>query len=175
MTDEAITEDLGEGVEVEAKPREGGMSGKKLVLFILLPLVLVLGGATGAYVAGALDPLLGTAEDQGEAAAQGKAAPAVFYDLPEMLVNLNGGGRKTSYLKISVSLELEDAGTLEYVDQVLPRIVDHFQVYLRELRIEDLNGSAGLQRLREELLLRVNAATQPAVVKDVLFKEMLIQ
>ncbi len=175
MVDQAITEDPGEGVEAEAKPRESGMSGKKLVLFIVLPLVLVLGGAAGAYVAGVLDPLLGKAEEQKDGAAQAKAAPAVFYDLPEMLVNLNGGGRKASYLKISVSLELEDAATLEHVDQVLPRIVDSFQVYLRELRIEDLNGSAGLQRLREELLLRVNAATQPAVVRDVLFKEMLIQ
>ena len=175
MTDEAITEDLGEGVEVEAKPREGGMSGKKLVLFIVLPLVLVLGGATVTYVAGVLDPLLGKSEEQGEEAAQAKATPAVFYDLPEMLVNLNGGGRKASYLKISVSLELEDAGTLEHVDQVLPRIVDSFQVYLRELRLEDLQGSAGLLRLKEELLVRINATARPIKVKDVLFKEMLVQ
>ncbi len=175
MSDQAITEDLGDGVEVEAKPREGGLSGKKLVLFIVLPLLLVLGGAAGAYVAGVLDPLLGKDEKVQEEADQAKVSPAVFYDLPEMLVNLNGGGRKATYLKISVSLELEDAATMDLVDQVLPRIVDSFQVYLRELRTEDLNGSAGLQRLREELLLRVNAATQPAEVKDVLFKEMLIQ
>jgi flagellar FliL protein len=176
MVGQAVTEDLGEGIEVEATPREGGMSGKKLVLFIVLPLVLLLGGSAGAYFAGLLDPLLGTAEEhEEEEAAEAVVAPAVFYDLPEMLVNLNGGGRKSSYLKITVSLELEDAGALEQIDRVLPRIVDNFQVYLRELRIEDLSGSAGLQRLREELLLRVNTATQPAVVKDVLFKEMLIQ
>ena len=92
-----------------------------------------------------------------------------------MLVNLNTGGRKTNYLKITVSLELESDAALEQINQVLPRIVDSFQVYLRELRVEDLSGSAGLQRLREELLLRVNAAAHPAVIKDVLFKEMLVQ
>jgi flagellar FliL protein len=57
----------------------------------------------------------------------------------------------------------------------MPRIMDNFQVYLRELRIEDLKGSAGMYRLREELLVRVNAAAAPAKVRDVLFKEMLVQ
>ena len=61
------------------------------------------------------------------------------------------------------------------MESVLPRVVDKFQVYLRELRIEDLSGSAGMQRLREELLLRVNSAVRRGTVKDVLFKEMLVQ
>ncbi len=64
---------------------------------------------------------------------------------------------------------------MEKLESILPRIVDNFQVYLRELRVEDLNGSAGLQRLREDLLLRVTNAAAPAVVKDVLFRELLIQ
>jgi len=66
----------------------------------------------------------------------------------------------------------EDVAQLE---KSKSRIVDSFQVYLRELRIEDLAGSAGIQRLREELLLRVNAAASPTVIGDVLFKEMLVQ
>ena len=75
----------------------------------------------------------------------------------------------------SFTLELAAEADIEHLEQVLPRIVDNFQVYLRELRIEDLKGSAGIYRLREELLLRVNAAAYPAEVRDVLFKEMLIQ
>ncbi len=172
MTDEAATEDIGDGIEPEAKSQDGGMSGKALVLFVILPILLILGGAGGAYFAGLLDPLLAEKQEEEEILATGQT---VFYDLPEMLVNLSGSGRKSSYLKISLSLELENPAAMVRVDQVLPRIVDNFQVYLRELRIEDLNGSAGLQRLREELLLRVNTAVQPVVVRDVLFKEMLIQ
>ena len=38
------------------------------------------------------------------------AKPAVFFNMPEMLVNLNTAGKRTSFLKISVSLELENAG-----------------------------------------------------------------
>ena len=173
MADEAISEDIGEDVEVEAKPAGKGMSGKKLVLFVVAPIVLLLLAGGGAYFMG----LFGSAspEAEGEMAEEGPMQPAIFYDLPEMLVNLNSGGRTSSFLKISVSLEIESEGDRKRLDDALPRIIDNFQIYLRELRIEDLSGSAGMQRLREELLLRVNSAVRPTVVRDVLFKEMLVQ
>ena len=92
-----------------------------------------------------------------------------------MLVNLNGNGRRANYLKLIVSLELSDDENIKELEDAMPRIIDNFQVYLRELRVEDLHGTAGMQRLREELLLRVNAATKSGQVRDVLFKEMLVQ
>src|SRR3546814_8026803 len=94
--------------------------------------------------------------------------PSVFYELPEMLVNLNSAGKKSNFLKILVSLELDSAESVHEVEAVLPRIVDSFQVYLRELRIDDLRGSAGLYRLREALPLRGNAAVEPVKGTDVL-------
>ncbi len=184
MADQAVTQDLGD-VEIEATPK-GGLNGKKLVLFIILPVLLLLGGLGGAYVAGLLDPLLGKGEEHA-AAEDPHAAPAegehgepgvpmtVFYDMPQMLVNLNTGTRKNNYLKIAISLELTSQEDLAKLETLLPRVVDNFQVYLRELRVEDLRGSAGVQRLREELLMRVNTAVHPVVVKDVLFKEILVQ
>lgn len=162
-----------DGVEIQVKPR-GGLNGKKLVLFIILPLLLVGGGGTAAYVMGLFDQLLGVgaAKETHEAV---EAGPSVYYELPEMLINLNSTGKKSNFLKITVSLELDDAESVKAVEAVLPRIIDSFQVYLRELRIDDLRGSAGLYRLREELLLRVNAAVDPVKVRDVLFREMLVQ
>ena len=166
--------------EIAMEAKKGGMSGKKLVLFVVLPLLLVSGGGASAFFMGALDGLLGKEAAAPEVAAIDSAASptageGVFFDLQEMLVNLNTGGRKTHYLKISVSLEVGSEDDVLQLQRVMPRIVDSFQVYLRELRIEDLHGSAGLQRLREELLLRVNSAAQPTVVRDVLFREMLVQ
>ena len=79
------------------------------------------------------------------------------------------------FLKIKISLEIADPADIDTVNQLLPRIVDNFQVYLRELRVQELQGSAGMYRLHEELLRRVNIAVRPAKVKDVLFKEMLVQ
>ena len=97
------------------------------------------------------------------------------FEIPDLIVNLNTSGRKSAFLKIKISLEITDPADIDTINQMLPRIVDNFQVYLRELRIDDLQGSAGMYRLHEELLRRVNIAVRPAKVKDVLFKEMLVQ
>jgi flagellar FliL protein len=170
----------------------GGKGGKKkLILFIVLPLLLVIGAGAGAYFSGLLDGLLhkgASTEAPAPEAAKPKAEKkeagpeqptevqaAVFYDLPEILVNLNSTGRKQNFLKIRVSLELESALDVGKIEAVMPRIIDNFQVYLRELRVDDLQGSAGMLRLREELMTRVNNAVKPAKVNDVLFKEMLVQ
>jgi len=173
MADQAMTQDLGD-VEIEATPR-GGLNGKKLVLFIILPLLLLIGGLGGAYFAGLLDPLLGKHEAPVEEKHDAVVPQTVFFDLPQMLVNLNTGGKKNNYLKIAISLELTSEADRAQLETLLPRVVDNFQVYLRELRVDDLRGSAGVQRLREELLMRVNTAVHPVEVKDVLFKEMLVQ
>ena len=171
MTDATLDADA-----AAAAPSRKRLSGKKLVLFVVLPLLLLIGAGGGAYMflAGG-----GEAHEETEASPeeqkQAASANAVFYELPEMLVNLNAGGKQTNYLRIRVALELQGADQVGKLEAVLPRIVDHFQVYLRELRLEDLNGSAGIVRLKEELLTRVSVAAPDAKVNDVLFKEMLVQ
>jgi len=115
-------------------------------------------------------------ESGGHEGSGSAAAPSsVFMDLPDMLVNLQSTGRKQSFLKIHVALELDNPMDQPKVDAVMPRIVDSFQVYLRELRTDDLQGAAGMHLLREELLSRVSLAVQPVKVKDILFREILIQ
>ena len=95
--------------------------------------------------------------------------------MPDILVNLRTDTARPTFLKLTVSLEIEKPEDRAEIDRLLPRVIDTFQVYLRELRAEQLQGSAGLFRLREELLARVNAAVRPTRVNDVLFKEMLVQ
>ncbi len=92
-----------------------------------------------------------------------------------MVVNLGAGPKKRTYLKLQISLELDTGENLDELERILPRVVDHFQVYLRELRVDDLHGSAGVYRLKEELLRRVSVAAYPVLIRDVLFKEMLVQ
>lgn len=123
-----------------------------------------------------LDPF-GLRGGNEKAAKHGAPAPQAtyFYDLPEMLVNLNSAGERPSFLKLQVVLELRDPDAAHRLEPLLPRIVDAFQVYLRQLRVADLNGSAGMLRLKEELLRRVNLAVAPMTVEGVLFKEMIVQ
>ncbi len=169
-------EDDGEGVDGEAPVRARRLPGKKLVLFIALPMLLIGLAGAGVYFSGLADSLIGAEENEGELLTEEEEeGPSVYYEIPDMLVNLNSSGRKTGYLKISVSVEVGSKADAEQIEAVLPRIVDSFQVYLRELRVEDLSGSAGLQRLREELLMRVSNAVAPTAVRDILFREMLIQ
>ena len=177
MSDDDVEGDVDEGEAGESDEEGGGrrISGAKIALFAGLPLLLIIGGVAGAFFTGLLDPLLGAESASDDHEESPLAATVLFYDLPEMLVNLNTGGKQTNYLKIKVSLEVENEAMLAQLESLLPRVVDNFQVYLRELRVEDLNGSAGLYRLKEELLVRVNMAIKPHKVNDVLFREMLVQ
>lgn len=183
----------------EIVPIDGdNKKSKKKLIMIIVPIVLLLGGGAGAYFTGLLDKLLGksaeTSEAHAEAGAEGHdkeagkeevkldehgkpIVPEVsFLKIPDMIVNLNtedGGAQR--YLRLSVQLELESAADVAAVEKVLPRVVDQFQTYLRELRVQDLRGSKGIYRLQLELLNRVNQAAAPTAVKDVLFQEILIQ
>jgi flagellar FliL protein len=104
------------------------------------------------------------------------AKPPAFVDVPDMLVNLVGApGERVQYLKVKVVLEVKEEKQIEVIKPSMPRVTDIFQTYLRELRPSDINGSAGLFRLKEELTRRVNAAVAPSQVNAVLFKEIVVQ
>jgi flagellar FliL protein len=157
---------------------EGKKKNLKMVLFIAVPLLLLIVGGAGLYFTGMLDKLTGGESSESEHADGKNAAPAevAFLKIPDLIVNLStpeGGAPR--YLRLSVQLELASQADVAAVEKVLPRVVDQFQTYLRELRVQDLHGSKGMYRLQMELLSRVNAAAAPIQVKDVLFQEILIQ
>ena len=178
MADEEDLED--EEPEDEDDEPSDKPGGKKKLIIIAVVLLLAIGGIAAAYFTGLLQPIIEliTGEEATKEEEEEKKVDkenAVFFPLEDLIVNLNAGGRNSTFLKIRVSLELTDGGDISRIESVMPRIMDNFQVYLRELRIEDLKGSAGMYRLREELLTRVNAAAAPAKIQDVLFKEILVQ
>lgn len=169
----------GEEGETLDPPKKG--PSKKMLIIIAVAVVLLLGGGgAGLYFAG----VFGGSDEHAEAEAalmedevieEEQAGVPAFFSLGDILVNLSGGGKRPNFLKIKVSLELADEKDIPALENIKPRIIDHFQIYLRELRIEDLRGSAGLYRLREELLLRVTEVVRPIRVRNVLFQEMLVQ
>ena len=159
---------------------EGGKKklSKKTLIIIAVGALVALGGISGGaafYFSHKKSAEEAAAGGAGAGAAQDAAGKPVFYPLGDLLVNLAGEGKHPNFLKVKVTLELADEKDVPLMDAIKPRIVDNFQVYLRELRIDDLRGSAGMYRLREELLLRVTEAAQPVRVRDVLFQEMLVQ
>jgi flagellar FliL protein len=155
----------------EAAPKKGGR--KKLVL-LAAPLLLI-GLGAGLWFGGILPPLLG----MGGATAAPPAEPAppqpAFVDLPEIVSNLNAPGRRASFVRLRAKLEVARGEDVAVVQAAMPRLVDLFATYLREVRPEELRGSAGSQRLREELVARATLAAMPARITDVLFVEILVQ
>jgi flagellar FliL protein len=119
--------------------------------------------------------MLGMDKHEEHAAEAAKPVPPTYIDLPEMIANLNSGAHKPSYIKLTARIEVPKPDDAEKVKAALPRLQDMMQTYLREMRPEELRGSAGTYRLREELLVRANAAVAPAKVSDVLFTQMLVQ
>lgn len=99
----------------------------------------------------------------------------VFYTLPDMVVNIQDPSGKPTFLKLKLTLEMHDHALAEHLQAEMPRMQDMFQGFLRELRPEDLAGSAGSFQLRAEILRRVNLIAAPGKVDAVLIEEMLVQ
>jgi flagellar FliL protein len=181
MAEQAVAngtdKDSGDSREAEARSRVLAPSGKRLACLVMLPFLLLGGVGAGGYVMGLFAPSPGHEPVSAEAEARppAVAAASLHYELPDMLVELKNGGEVPTLLQISAALEVEDQATVERLQTAMPRVLDNFQVYLSALDIEDLSGSAGLDRLSEELLLRVNASIGPAKVRDVKFVEVLVQ
>jgi flagellar FliL protein len=98
----------------------------------------------------------------------------VFYTLPDVVVNMQTADGRPSFLKLKLTLELPDHDTAEVLSPNMPRLQDVFQVFLREMRPEDLSGSQGGYQLRTEILRRVNLVIAPSRANAVLIEEMLV-
>lgn len=125
------------------------------------------GGHGGGAAEGEPNPALGTIAEGPDG--------VTFYTLPDLLVNIQSADGRPSFLKLKLTLEMQDAEVASHLQGELPRMQDMFQGFLRELRPEDLAGSAGSFQLRAEILRRVNLIAAPGKVDAVLIEEMLVQ
>ena len=165
----------------DAAPKQGfvkNLLGNKKLLMIAGggALVLLLGMGAGLY----FFVFSSSGESEQAKTVAGPQFPVTppqvaYYDVPDLIVNIQTADGSPAYLKLSVVLELTSADEKAGMDALKPRIVDQFQGYLRELRVDDIKGSAGIMRLKEELLRRINVAAVPYRVRDVLLKEMIVQ
>jgi flagellar protein FliL len=164
--------------EGEGKSKKGG--GKLKLIAGVLVLALVAGGG-GYWFMGKSKPKTEqmAAGDPKAAQAGAPKKPSAFLDLPEMTINLSASGAgsndRQQFLRMKVALEVAEQKIATDIQPMLPRVMDTFQVFMRELRAQDLEGSAGLYRLKEEMMRRVNVAVYPAKVDAILFKELMVQ
>ncbi len=157
---------------------EGGKKGgKKKLIFILLAVVVLAGvGGAAAFFLGVFDP----PPEEGEEMAEEEVEPAgecgaAFLTLDKLQVNLNSSGRNTTFLTVEVAIEMRTEADMAALESKKPAIMDAFQVFLRELRIDDLRGSAGAERLRQEMLFRVSQIADPIPVCTIRFQNLIFQ
>jgi flagellar FliL protein len=160
--------------DAEGQPPEKKPGSKKKLIMLAAPVVLI-GIMAGLWFSGVAPRLLGMKHNEPEKQEAAKPSMLVFVDLPDMVANLNSPSNKPSYIKLQARLEVSQPEDAEKIKQEMPRLQDIFQTYLREMRPEELRGSPGIYRLREELLGRANVAVAPVRVNDVLFTQLLIQ
>jgi flagellar protein FliL len=147
--------------------------GKRKLILLAAPVLLVV-LAAGLWFTGILPGLLGMQHKEAAAEHATPAAP-IFVDLPELITNLNGNPQRPNYVKMTVRLEVAKPDDVERIKTAMPRLQDLFLTYIREMRPQELRGSAGTYRLREELIARANLAAAPVHITDVLFTQMLVQ
>jgi flagellar protein FliL len=166
-----VIEENGDGEAASAAPANGALN-KKRILFASIGLAMAASVGGAGYVF--LMPTRPQAAGEENAASR---QPVGFLELREILVNLapETGNNRTKLLRLKLALEVKDPKLIPQIQPLLPRVEDTFQVFVRELRASDLDGSGGLYHLREELLRRVNYAVYPAKVEAVLFKELVVQ
>jgi len=201
-SDDAALPAVADGAAVEGEPDAAPAKKKLPLLFIIVPAALVVLGGGGGAAFFLMQPKAAAAEgghgekagghapapkkSGGHGASDGEANPAlgvisdgpdgvVFYTLPDMVVNIQSRDGRPTFLKLKLTLEMKDAGLAHHLQAEMPRMHDMFQSFLRELRPEDLAGSAGSFQLRAEILRRVNLIAAPGKVDAVLIEEMLVQ
>jgi flagellar protein FliL len=158
--------------ETDAEPTRK-LSKRKLVLFgVPLGLVVIAGGL---WLTGTLPHVLGLNPPPAKMAEADMDQKPTYVDVPEFVANLNSASKHPSYVKMTIRIEVRGDHDAETIRTDMPRVQDVVQTYLREMRPEELRGSAGVYRLREELMVRANAAVTPAKISDILFTQMLIQ
>jgi flagellar FliL protein len=179
--EEAKPEEAAEGADAaSAEPKQGFVKkllGNKKLLIIAAAglLVVLLGSGAGLYFFVFAAPKVDATKTANAEPVPVTPPQVAFYDVPDIIVNIQSADGSPAYLKLATSLELNSEDEKAGITALMPRIVDQFQSYLRELRIDDLKGSAGVLRLKEELLRRINVAAAPYHVRDVLLKEMIVQ
>lgn len=98
-----------------------------------------------------------------------------YIKTPVITVNLRSVAGKGAYLMMVGILEVDTPEDAKKIEEIMPRIIDQFQIFLRGFEESELRGQPGLARIRQELLLRVQQVTGDTKVHDLLIEKFVTQ
>ena len=134
--------------------------------------------ASGGGHAAAAEPAAG---GHGGAAAGGHGGEAlsdwtgpVNVEFKPFIVNLNDlGGRRM--LKLTMSIEAESQELSDEINAKMPQIRDAILLLLSSIQSDDISGLDGKQRLKNQMLNRVNPLLTRGKVKNIYLSEIVVQ
>jgi flagellar FliL protein len=190
MSSPEIIEEGAEAADA-AKAAKAKAKRKKLIIVGAAAGILLLGGGGGAaflFMGGdakaesGKDGHAAKPEAKAEAKAEGghgeaggEGAGGGFVDVPAFLVNLRSPDGQARFLKLHFMIVPEEGVAPDDIKAKLPLVLDSFQPFLRELRPEDLAGSAAVFRIKEEMMTRATATLGEGQVKDILIQDLVQQ
>jgi flagellar FliL protein len=180
--------DSGEKLD-EKKSKISKKSIIKILLVIFLSLASISGGlVTSMGLGGVGDLFFGQQDSKNQKETKNKGVDTSYKEqskdlnilnMNEMIVNIKGqtlSGRTTSrFLKIQVSIVYEKSDEFDKITKRKPFLRDSFQDYLRQIDEKELIGTAGLVKLKSELLKRAQLISDNLPVKEVLISDLVIQ
>lgn len=156
----------------DEEPAEDEVAPKKSKKGLLIGLVVALLGGGGAFYAVfsgmVLAPETELADEQPEIE---KTDVATFVPIDPLVISL--GRTSQRQLRFQAQIEVHtDAQSA--VENVMPRIVDVLNGYLRAVDLEDLENPSALVVLRGQMLRRIELVTGKGHVKDLLITEFVL-
>ena len=152
----------------QAKPK-----GKGLLIGLVLALIFAGGGFYAVFSGMILAPESKVAETAKDDVKSSSPLPdVVFVPIQPLLINIGGSG-SDRFLRFQAQLEVRSAAEQEVID-VMPRVVDVLNGYLRAVDISELRERAALVRLRAQMLRRVQVVTGEGRVRDLLIMEFVL-
>jgi flagellar protein FliL len=161
--------------QAAAQPARPGIM-KRVIIIAVIALIAAGGAGAGVwFFMKKQAPGAATAQ----AAAPKPAAAPVFFPLDSMTVNLLSDDGQQHYLRVGLTLKLDDQKAQERINEHMPEIRSRILLALSNKHPDDLAPLDGKRALAKELVQLIEQPTdkgeEPLHVEDVLFTEFVVQ
>jgi flagellar FliL protein len=156
--------------QIESSKKKGG--GIKKLLFILIPVVILLGG--GGFAAYHFLLAKPKVKVPLKPVNVSTIKPGPMMNLKPFLTNL-ADKDKTSYIKVSISIELKQGSNIGTFKQLVPQIRNSIIMIMSSKTSREINTPQGILSLRHQIARGLNRILGDGTVTGVYFNDYLVQ
>lgn len=108
---------------------------------------------------------------------------ASYHPLPELKLSIRRNDESVGYLIIGLTIKLPSGIKSDEFRKKEPEILDALHTYFASITLDNLGASAatslvspvGLERLRQNLIRRLNTVLSPIKIESILFRKLITQ